>query len=178
MGTLLKPTRRIVTAINAEGRSYIAEDGESPATVIGEHWKGCRNSNIWHTFGGGKVDAPDTIVEHQGVLPPSGGTVLRVIDLPPEPKDPEVLEAIMKATFKQFYDDAGHHPDDRHAGMHITDTIDYAIVLQGQVVAVMEEGEAVMEAGDILVQRGTNHSWVNRSDEIARIAFVLIDAQR
>ena len=49
--------------------------------------------------------------------------------------------------------------------MHVTDTIDYAILLQGELVAIMEEGEAVMRAGDILIQRGTNHAWVNKGPE-------------
>jgi uncharacterized cupin superfamily protein len=62
--------------------------------------------------------------------------------------------------------------------MHITDTIDYAIVLQGELVAIMDEGETVMRAGDILIQRGTNHAWANRSDAVARIAFILVDGRR
>jgi len=62
--------------------------------------------------------------------------------------------------------------------MHITDTVDYAILLQGELVAILEENETVMRAGDILIQRGTNHAWANRSQSIARIAFVLIDGAR
>ena len=60
--------------------------------------------------------------------------------------------------------------------MHTTDTIDYAILLQGELVAIMDEDETVMRAGDILIQRGTSHAWANRSGEIARICFVLTDA--
>jgi len=62
--------------------------------------------------------------------------------------------------------------------MHLTDTIDYAILLQGELVAIMDEGETVMRAGDILIQRGTNHAWANRSDAVARIAFILVDGRR
>jgi uncharacterized cupin superfamily protein len=65
----------------------------------------------------------------------------------------------------------------RHAGFHKTDTIDYAIVLEGEIVALMDEGEKVMKQGDVLVQRGTNHAWANRTDKPARVAFILIDAQ-
>lgn len=60
--------------------------------------------------------------------------------------------------------------------MHVTRTIDYAIVLAGEIYAVLDEDETLMRAGDILVQRGTNHAWANRSDAPARIAFVLIDS--
>ena len=61
--------------------------------------------------------------------------------------------------------------------MHKTETVDYAIILSGEIVAVMDEGETVMKAGDILIQRGTNHAWANRSGKPCRIAFVLIDGR-
>lgn len=78
-----------------------------------------------------------------------------------------------------MFADAKHNPSSgRHPGMHVTDTIDYAILLQGELVAIMDEGETVMRAGDILIQRGTNHAWANRSGEIARIAFILVDGKR
>jgi uncharacterized cupin superfamily protein len=66
----------------------------------------------------------------------------------------------------------------RHPRMHITDTVDYAIILFGEMYAVMEEGETLMKAGDVLVQRGTNHAWSNRSDKICRVAFILVDGSR
>jgi uncharacterized cupin superfamily protein len=62
--------------------------------------------------------------------------------------------------------------------MHRTDTVDYAIMLEGEMVAIMDSGETVLRAGDVLVQRGTNHAWANRSGRPARIAFVLIAARR
>ena len=62
--------------------------------------------------------------------------------------------------------------------MHTTDTVDYAIVLQGEIWAVMDRDETLLKAGDILVQRGTAHGWENRSADMARIAFVLIDGTR
>ena len=61
--------------------------------------------------------------------------------------------------------------------MHITDTVDYAIILFGEMYAVMEEGETLMKAGDVLVQRGTNHAWSNRSGDVCRVAFILIDGR-
>ena len=65
-----------------------------------------------------------------------------------------------------------------HPGMHTTDTIDYAIVLEGEIVAIMDEGERVMKQGDILVQRGTSHAWANRSGKPVKVAFILISARR
>ena len=72
---------------------------------------------------------------------------------------------------------ASSHSDtgSRHAYMHRTETVDYGIVLQGEITLIMDEGETIVRAGDIVIQRGTNHGWANRSTENCRIAFVLID---
>ena len=91
MSTSLAPVRRIVTGIDANGRSYIAEDGVSPAMHTIEGRAGYRNNNIWRTVGSpAPLAATDSVLEHRGVLPPQGGTVIRVIDIPPEEKDPEL----------------------------------------------------------------------------------------
>jgi hypothetical protein len=177
----LPPVRRIVTGTNASGHSYIEADGPSPAEVTMDARPGYRNSNLWRTLGAdAPVDAPDSITDHKGVLPPKGGTVLRVIDIPPESKDPEERRKHTAAVFAAMYPDATRHEHalERHPGMHVTDTVDYAILLQGELVAIMDEGETVMRAGDILIQRGTNHAWANRSDQIARIAFIIVDGKR
>jgi hypothetical protein len=179
MTTELPPVRRIVTANNMQGRSYIAEDGVSPAMLTMPGRSGFRNNNLWRTIGSpADVHVSDSVLEHRGVMPPPGGTVLRVIDIPPESADADERARATTATFKQLYPDAIHQPDQRHPGMHVTPTIDYAIVLHGEIYAVMDEDETVMKAGDILIQRGTNHAWSNRSGAIARIAFILVDGRR
>jgi hypothetical protein len=103
--------------------------------------------------------------------------VLRIIDLPPESKDPEEMRRRIQATFGKMFDDT--HRDDagttRHPGMHRTATVDYALILEGEVVVVLDTQETTLRAVDVLIQRGTNHAWANRSDSIARIAFILID---
>ena len=66
---------------------------------------------------------------------------------------------------------------DRHAHMHKTQTVDYGIVLDGEIVLIMDEGETVCRRGDIIIQRGTNHGWANRTDKNCRIAFILIDGK-
>lgn len=65
----------------------------------------------------------------------------------------------------------------RHPGFHKTSSVDYAIVLSGEIYALMDEGEVLLKAGDVLVQRGTNHAWSNRTDAPACLAFVLVDAE-
>jgi hypothetical protein len=176
----LPPTRRIVTGINSAGRSCVVEDGVSPAMQLMPGREGYRNNNIWRTLASpAPVAAPDSVLEHQGVLPPHHGTVIRVIDIPPEDPDPAEAKrqtaAVFAAMFKDANHDGGHA---RHPGMHTTVTIDYAILLQGELWAILEEGETLMRAGDILIQSGTHHAWANRSQAVARIAFILIDGTR
>lgn len=171
-------TRRIVTANDDTGQSYIAQDGPTPAILTVPERPGFRNQNIWRTTESpADVVADDTITEHSGVLPPKNGTVLRVIDFPPVPADLEERRRQASATLKGIFGDSTHSVTHPVAGMHLTDTIDYAIVLSGCITAIMDKGETDMHAGDILVQRATNHAWENRTNEIARVAFVLIDGR-
>jgi hypothetical protein len=170
--------RRIVTG-DSGGRSRIVEDAPAAAVRTVPERPGYRAVNVWRTEASPvPVDAPDSIAVHKGIQPPKGGTILRIIDFPPEPSDPAELARGLHATFGGMYQDAQHDKSARHPGMHRTDTVDYAIVLEGEIYAVMDEGETLMRAGDVLIQRGTNHAWANRSGKNARMAFVLIDGSR
>jgi hypothetical protein len=172
------PTKRIITEVGPDGLSRIVEEGPSPNIRTMPERPGYQVSNIWRTLPGGGAYDPDTITEHVGIAPPPGGVILRVIDIPPEPTDPEERDRGIKAMFAGMFNDADHDSNARHPGMHATDTVDFAILLEGELVAMMDEGETTMSAGDILIQRGTNHAWSNRSGKNARIVFVLIDAPR
>jgi quercetin dioxygenase-like cupin family protein len=92
-----------------------------------------------------------------------GNSIVRAPDTRPEPG------SSARAAF-----DRG---SPRHPGFHKTSSVDYAIVLSGEIHALMDEGEVLLRAGDVLVQRGTNHAWSNRTDAPAYLAFVLIDAE-
>lgn len=175
---VLTPVRRVVTGTDGAGQSCIVADGPSPAIQTVAARPGYQNANLWRTdVFTDAIHAPDDIEQHRGVLPPNGGTVLRVIDFPPLPQDPEEQRRQMREVFETIYPDAQHQPDSqRHPGMHITATVDYALVLAGEITAIMDTGETVLRAGDVLIQRGTNHAWENRTRQIARVAFVLVDA--
>src|SRR5205085_10506319 len=99
----------------------------------------------------------------------------RVVEFPPDAQWRDQADA--RAAFKSI--GAAHVADKRSADamMHRTSTVDYAIVLKGEIHAVMERGETLLRAGDILVQRGTNHSWSVRGNEPAMVAFVLVSAK-
>jgi mannose-6-phosphate isomerase-like protein (cupin superfamily) len=103
------------------------------------------------------------------------GSVFRVIEYPPDSVRLKTLDP------ERFFGGMGTRAADaatrKHPGMHKTDTIDYCVVLSGEIWAVLDEGEVLLRAGDCLVQRGTNHAWSNRSDTPCVIAFVLIAAK-
>ncbi len=171
--------RRVVTGHDSDGKSIIIEDGPSPSIRTVPERPGYIVNNIWATGAApSDVDAPDGIADHVGVSPPAGGTVIRVIDFPPEPEDKEELARMLKASFGQLFSDAHQEGDPKqHPGMHQTDTIDYALVMSGEILAILDEEETVLKAGDVLIQRGTNHAWANRSGKPCRVAFVLIDGK-
>lgn len=178
MARELPAVRRVVTGEGGSGRSRIIEDDAAAALTVAER-PGYRVSNIWVTEETpASIGAPDRVAAHKGIAPPERGTILRVIDYPPDAKDPAERRRQLAATFGALYRDAEHRIDDQHPGMHRTVTVDYAIVLEGEIVAMLDEGETVLRAGDILIQRGTSHAWANRSDRVARICFVLIDGAR
>jgi len=185
MAAELPPVRRVVTGFDASGRSVFVEDGPAKFRTNPDR-PGLRSSPVWAT---GQlpvpVDDPDRSDLVRGIMPPPGGSVLKIVDLPPEPEDALERQRALEAA-KTAIQHAGvapergvrRHPDGPHPGMHETDTIDYAIVLSGEVYARLDEGERLLKAGDILIQRGTNHSWSNRSRAYCRIAFVLVEATR
>lgn len=176
---LPKKIRRIVTGIDSEGRSCVIEDSASPHVRTIESRPGFQAVNLWATTRApAAVTAGDGLDAVSGVAPPLAGTVFRIIDIPPESSDPEETRRRIQATFGNVFPDA-HRAEQKaeHPGMHKTDSIDYALILEGEVYAVFENGEAIMRPGDVLIQRGTRHSWANRSDSICRLAFVLVSAQ-
>ena len=101
-----------------------------------------------------------------------GGTVVRITDIVPDSRHAYDPEELRRRNCKTTPDRSARHP-----GFHATDTVDYAICLEGEVWAVLDEGETLMRPGEVLIQRGTYHAWSNRSDRICRMLFVLIDAE-
>jgi hypothetical protein len=121
----LPSIRRIVTGLDADGRSRIVEDAPATSIRTVAERPGYRAVNVWRTEETpARIDALDTTSGHKGILPPKNGTILRIIDFPPEPKDPQELNRMLHATFGGIYDDAAHDKGARHPGMHTTDTVD------------------------------------------------------
>ena len=175
------PFRRIVTGHDARGRSVILEDGPPPrvARIGGE--LGPMFYEIWNTRETpAPIDRASGEPHEDGITlaPPKNGTRIRVLEVPPE--DPRLRTLTPEEARAHFAEvgaaDAASHTgsESRHVFMHRTETIDYGIVLEGEITLILDEGETVARAGDIVIQRGTNHGWANRSDKPCRIAFILI----
>jgi len=181
----LPAVRRVVTGLDAAGQSVFVADGPAPSRTNPAR-PGWRLSQPWATGQApAHVDDQDRTSELRGVLPPSGGSLMNIIDFPPEPKDPAERERAL-AEMRDYVTKTGvepepglkRSPDSAHPRMHESNTIDYAIVLSGEIHAILEKGEKLLKAGDVLIQRGVNHAWSNRSDGYCRMAFVLVDARR
>jgi uncharacterized cupin superfamily protein len=178
------PFRRIVTGHDAQGRAVILEDCPPPrvSRVGGE--LGPMFYEVWNTREmPARIDRASGEPQESGIqlAPPKNGTRIRVLDIPPEDDRLKSLSPEeARAHFAEIgAGDASSHTSagSRHAFMHRTETIDYGIVLEGEVTLIMDEGETVVRAGDIVIQRGTNHGWSNRSGKNCRIAFILIDGK-
>jgi mannose-6-phosphate isomerase-like protein (cupin superfamily) len=174
---MARPMRRVITGHNDQGRSVIVADGPSPHVLELEAMPGLALINLWVTdrAPASNVGAADAAARPVVLEPPARGTIFRVVDFPPDKGmagkvDREKAFAAMGAEHAMDRSAA------RHPAMHKTNSVDYALVLDGEIWALMDEGETLLKAGDCLVQRGTNHAWSNRTDTPCRVAFILVNA--
>ncbi|MCL1127595.1 cupin domain-containing protein [Shewanella surugensis] len=174
-------TRRIVTAFNAEGHSYIASDSEVTNTVVPSHdlLPGLSYDNVWMTKYGNHPEPGFTDVTKNidiALSPSNGESILRITRFPPEKEFLDKLESMGTNRSKAFLDTLDFASDNpRHPLMHNTDSLDYGIVISGSIFMVLDDGETQLFPGDIVVQNHTNHAWSNRSNYQCVIAFVLLD---
>jgi len=147
----LPPTRRVVTGHDAKNVAKVLIDGIAPND---RGQPGRSRVLMWCTDSAPTDNAIGEKIEDMGsrilgTAPPPRGTRFTINDIPPG------MPGVM----------------------HRTETVDYCIVLAGEVDMDMDDSSIHLKTGDVVIQRGTNHSWVNRGTEPARIAFVLIDAE-
>lgn len=168
--------RRVVTGHDAHGRSVLLSD---TLLAHGQPFMGIEGfvvTDLWKLLATPADNSPATADDPCGppmkIAPPAGGVVFRTTQFPPE------------STWRPV--DGEANSDDppgpaagqtNHPHMHRTSTLDFAIVIEGEIWAVMDQGETRLAAGDILIQRGTRHAWANRSTAPCVIAFVMIDAR-
>ncbi len=172
---MAKAIRRVVTGHDRAGKAVVLTDG--PAPNVRQRTSGIVSTLAWVT-----EETPADIAGHadradrdSGVAPPPAGSILRIVDFPPVSDAPAVDHATVSREMGLEGQAGGAPP--RHAFTHRTRSIDYAIVLEGEIDMLLDDSEVHLRAGDILVQQGTNHAWVNNGTVTCRIAFVLIDAK-
>jgi mannose-6-phosphate isomerase-like protein (cupin superfamily) len=180
---LKRPVRRIVTGHDSKGQSYVTEDRNAPSVHTNPKRVGYHLTQLWMTdespaFVGNEDDPTSRPLRLE---PPKGGTVVRIIEFGPEgdwlakidANDTKVAwGALGTDTASTYADGKAKHPF-----MHRTQSVDYALVLEGEIILVLDKEDVIMKTGDFLVERGTNHAWANRSGKPCRMLFVLVDGK-
>src|SRR5436853_3973831 len=174
--TAAPTVRRVVTKLDESARAVVMIDERTALarprgpTFVGNLWVTDRSPPDLSSA----VDRGKTKI---GLMPPKGGSVFRVVDFPPES---EAVAHLGTVTMQDVVGAAGTPAKGvppRHPMMHRTRTLDYAIIMSGEIDMLLDEGEVHLKAGDVVVQQATNHAWVNRGREPCRIAFILLDSQ-
>jgi quercetin dioxygenase-like cupin family protein len=147
-----RPVRRVVTGHDDHQVAKVLIEGDASNTRSSQ--PGRFSTLVWSTDATPAdiavgADIEDLGARVLGTAPPYGGTRFTVNDIPPGAR----------------------------GAMHRTETLDYVIILSGELDMEMDDSTVTLKAGDVMVQRGTNHAWINRGIEYARVAFVLIDAK-
>ncbi len=180
---MLRAVRRVVTGHDAAGRAVIVSDGPAANVIENPARPGRGLTELWLT---GTTPADnsgeaDTAAASVALEPPAGGTVFRFFQLMPEGEDGALDAAQREAQFAAGFANmkASHTRVDtsRHPGMHKTASVDYIILLSGEVTMLLDEGEVELKPFDVVIQRGTNHAWINRGAAPAVLAAILIDAE-
>lgn len=178
---MAEPVRRVVTGHDANGRAIVVSDGPAPFVHVNALDPQWYSTDIWRTDGTpAKIVASpeEPTLGPRRQLPARNGTVLRINHFPPES---EAVRNMSAADSRRAFAALGNEKaatfgrGGRHPLMHRTETIDYAIVLAGEIAMVLDEEDVLLKAGDVVVQCGTNHAWSNRSNAPCIVAFVLID---
>ncbi len=180
---MAEPIRRVVTGHDRNGKAIVISDGPTPFVHINptnpENW----STDLWRTS---ETPAPIVAVPEEPTLGPrrqmpgKRGTVVRINHVPPES---EAIRNMNAESSREHFAALGNETartfgkGGRHPLMHRTETIDYAIILSGEIVMVLDETDVHLKTGDVVVQCGTNHAWSNRSNAPCTIAFVLIDGE-
>ena len=174
-----KRVRRVVTGHDASGKAIVLRDELAP-NVRTRALSGTTSTLLWTTDGApARYSAQDRSLVEIGTAPPPNATLLRIVEFPAYDATRDALDpAAFSAELGVGGHDRGKRRAPTHPFMHATDSVDYAIVLEGKIEMLLDDSEVHLEAGDVLIQQGTNHAWVNRGDQPCRVAFVLIDAEK
>ena len=168
--------RRVVTGYDDDGKAICISDSNATNILKRDSRPGVTLTNFWQCettpaeFKGAEETVDGPFILH----PPKGGSVFRMVEF--EPEDPEVMKTLDgKDAFGSMGAADAIVEDARHPFMHRTNSVDYAIIVSGEITMLLDDSEVHLKAGDVVVQRGTNHAWSNQGTETCLIAFVLVD---
>ena len=179
----VKKFRRVVTGHDADGKAIFLHDGVA-TNVQRPPRAGVVSTLFWVTD-----DTPATLSDNKdnaertiGIPPPINGSIFRVVEYAPDTIVKELPQEQRDWSLDKTRADSGGdaiqtNAGARHHGMHRTKSIDYAIILSGEIYLMLDDSETLLKAGDVIVQQATYHAWSNRSTEPCRIAFILIGAE-
>ena len=173
---------RVVTGHDDQGRSLVRSEGPLPTVVEIAAIPGTLFHEVWSTS---QTPARvgndgDPTLGALVLSPPAGGTRMRFVDIPP---DTEEFLANARHRMHEAFSQIGEAEastvknDSPHPLMHRTESVDYGIVIEGEMTLVLDRGEVALKAGSVVVQRGTNHAWANRSGKPCRMLFILVDGR-
>ncbi len=176
------PIHRVVTGHDAEGKAVVASNGPLPTVAQIQAIPGTVFHEVWETHA---TPAPvdngaDPTTGALKLPPPRHGTRIRFVDIPPDSAEFLAHGAgRVKDAFAQIGDVAAStvKGDSPHPLMHRTESVDYGVVIEGELTLVLDDSEVQLKPGSVVVQRGTNHAWANRSGRPCRMLFVLIDGR-
>ena len=174
----VKPPRRIVTIDREPAKSSLVADGPSPDVRIDPARPGFVSARMWVTDSHPAKIVLETLHLPHTLEPPPGGSVLRVVTVPPDDSWKGKVGAPEVQAFFRTMGSPGastYSPKAPHPYMQKTRTLDFCIILQGEIVLVLDTQEVRLKAGEIVVQRGTNHAWSNRSNRPALMAIASHD---
>ncbi len=175
--------RRIVTGHGPDGKSLFVSDAPAPRETAFKHVPGFVTTLLWETKAGAGVpaSATDPSVSATSWVPLPGGTNLMFITFPPDAvmMSPSFDPAAAGGEYMQVLPGLAEKFEMDSPGMHTTDSVDYAVLLDGEIHLELDDGAVKkLSPRDVVVQNGTRHAWRNRSDGPATMLFVLVGAAR
>ena len=168
------PIRRVVTGKDERGKAVVVIDAAA-SRVHARRELGVTSTVLWVTdaIPARLSEQADAANREFGVLPPPNGTVFPIVEFGPQ-SDVQIDDQIRRQIFERMglAPEAPSRELPRDPGMHRTRTLDYGVILSGEMHMLLDDEEVHRNAGDVVIQRGTNHAWVNRGNQPCKIAFI------
>ena len=172
-----KDVRRVVTTVDKDGKAVVLLDDVNQHAKVRPHGTVTRLLWVADETPADMRGPADRAAREIGIAPPAGGSIFRIVEFPPVSKEVDALP--LDYQHKIIGD---HSPKrglaPRHPFMHRTRTLDYAVILSGEIDMKLDDTTVHLKPGNVVVQQATNHAWVNHGTQPCRILFVLMDSKQ